>query len=115
MEEALSGGAAGYCPRVRCAYFTASFIAIAGRVRQSPYRECLLNEKWPVQQSCPGHSLIIGQFFPQLCQRRLQHFPSSFRPCSPTCLPCSPWQRSEERRVGKECVSTCRSRWSPYH
>src|SRR3546814_16934220 len=27
------------------------------------------------------------------------------------CGPC----RSEERRVGKECVSTCRSRWSPYH
>src|SRR3546814_11795626 len=25
------------------------------------------------------------------------------------------WMRSEERRVGKECVSTCRSRWSPYH
>src|SRR3546814_13051417 len=24
-------------------------------------------------------------------------------------------QRSEERRAGKECVSTCRSRWSPYH
>src|SRR3546814_16769658 len=24
-------------------------------------------------------------------------------------------QRSEERRVGKECVSTCRSGWSPYH
>src|SRR3546814_18026927 len=23
--------------------------------------------------------------------------------------------RSEERRVGKECVSTCRSRWAPYH
>src|SRR3546814_11309570 len=32
--------------------------------------------------------------------------------------PDSPRQvedRSEERRVGKECVSTCRSRWSPYH
>src|SRR3546814_14734149 len=27
------------------------------------------------------------------------------------CAAC----RSEERRVGKECVSTCRSRWSPYH
>src|SRR3546814_5530737 len=27
------------------------------------------------------------------------------------CLP----GRSEERRVGKGCVSTCRSRWSPYH
>src|SRR3546814_20760293 len=24
-------------------------------------------------------------------------------------------RRSEARRVGKECVSTCRSRWSPYH
>src|SRR3546814_1457686 len=40
------------------------------------------------------------------------------------CLDCQ-WQqdvdhqwprgRSEERRVGKECVSTCRSRWSPYN
>src|SRR3546814_14820369 len=25
------------------------------------------------------------------------------------------WLRSVERRVGKGCVSTCRSRWSPYH
>src|SRR3546814_3397555 len=28
---------------------------------------------------------------------------------------CRAMSRSEERRVGKECVSTCRSRWSPYH
>src|SRR3546814_2120696 len=43
--------------------------------------------------------------FPLLCcvQRRVQSFESSFG------------RRSEERRVGKECVSTCRSRWSPYH
>src|SRR3546814_12331828 len=27
----------------------------------------------------------------------------------------SDYFRSEERRVGKECVSTCRSGWSPYH
>src|SRR3546814_20246853 len=27
----------------------------------------------------------------------------------------TPGSRSEERRVGKECVSTCRSRWAPYH
>src|SRR3546814_14199174 len=35
----------------------------------------------------------------------------------PTFLlsPKATTQRSEERRVGKECVSTCRSRWSPYH
>src|SRR3546814_1307110 len=31
-------------------------------------------------------------------------------------MPSIAWPvRSEERRVGKECVSTCRSRWSPYH
>src|SRR3546814_19513898 len=27
----------------------------------------------------------------------------------------NPWARSDERRVGKECVSQGRSRWSPYH
>src|SRR3546814_16032428 len=32
---------------------------------------------------------------------------------SPSEFECT--ARSEERRVGKECVSTCRSRWSPYH
>src|SRR3546814_14466520 len=31
------------------------------------------------------------------------------------CSRLSRSRRSEERRVGKECVSTCRSRWSPYH
>src|SRR3546814_18777158 len=30
-----------------------------------------------------------------------------------SCRPTVP--RSEERRVGKECLSTCRSRWYPYH
>src|SRR3546814_13927636 len=32
-----------------------------------------------------------------------------------TAFPASMPSRSEERRVGKECVSTCRSRWSPLH
>src|SRR3546814_18265782 len=40
--------------------------------------------------------------------------------CSVTATEIVAWLdavsgRSEERRVGKECVSTCRSRWSPYH
>src|SRR3546814_11032848 len=38
-------------------------------------------------------------------------------PCAATrrCRTTPRRCRSEERRVGKECVSTCRSRWSPYH
>src|SRR3546814_13128540 len=35
--------------------------------------------------------------------------------CGPRTHVAMMRERSEERRVGKECVSTCRSRWSPYH
>src|SRR3546814_11007862 len=38
---------------------------------------------------------------------------ANYAPCSLDELQAK--GRSEERRVGKECVSTCRSRWSPYH
>src|SRR3546814_5720500 len=39
-----------------------------------------------------------------------------FRPCDPGLTTLGfLGMRSEERRVGKECVSTCRSRWSQYH
>src|SRR3546814_3936070 len=47
------------------------------------------------------------------------YFPSPFandiaaRAANNNAVP--PDLRSDERRVGKECVSTCRSRWSPYH
>src|SRR3546814_12672837 len=34
--------------------------------------------------------------------------------CRPPVAPARPPPRSEERRVGKECVRTCRSRWSPF-
>src|SRR3546814_14514794 len=36
-------------------------------------------------------------------------------PAEPNWLIAESHLRSEERRVGKECVSPCRSRWSPYH
>ena len=47
-----------------------------------------------------------------LFERQRDLRPGSFLRCTPmSCSRC----RSEERRVGKECVSLCRSRWSPYH
>src|SRR3546814_7868105 len=47
--------------------------------------------------------------------RRLGLNPSSHSCSGRLGDPVRPCVRSEERRVGKECVSTCRSRWSPYH
>src|SRR3546814_20310913 len=46
---------------------------------------------------------VIGLFFNEAVRRMVQAFETRAD------------DRSEERRVGKECVSTCRSRWSPYH
>src|SRR3546814_4968905 len=52
------------------------------------------------------------QGYPALSSRSSASFRISF---SSAMVVCRSWSRSEERRVGKECVSTCRSRWSPYH
>src|SRR3546814_12130753 len=66
---------------------------------------------------CCSFPLIGGRFCP-IGDECFAVFPSL---CYPFCC----WHglswrsrfcgRSEERRVGKECVSTCRYRWSPYH
>src|SRR3546814_18227115 len=78
-----------------------------------------------------GHEAGVCRLVP-LCLRSAQHAayaranagrqlpgqPGQAYTAGPGLLPCggpSACRRSEERRVGKECVSTCRSRWSPYH
>src|SRR3546814_2592341 len=46
----------------------------------------------------------------------IEHLSAGHLPIEPLPVERPPIRRrSEERRVGKECVSTCRSRWSPYH
>src|SRR3546814_7892262 len=53
-----------------------------------------------------------------VCARAARACSWSSDETSPACTrkpAISRLSRSEERRVGKECVSTCRSRWSPYH
>src|SRR3546814_8966089 len=49
-----------------------------------------------------------------LSSARLASIENSMKPRTKESVSSSD-SRSEERRVGKECVSTCRSRWSPYH
>src|SRR3546814_12809500 len=50
------------------------------------------------------------------CHATMQHI-AAYRDYQSLDRPLAPsdGERSEERRVGKECVSTCRSRWSPYN
>src|SRR3546814_878051 len=51
----------------------------------------------------------------RLWRRRRRTHPAYFHPMLRTTPSALELLRSEERRVGKECVSPCRSRWSPYH
>src|SRR3546814_4738786 len=78
-----------------------------------------------------AYEMRISDWSSDVCSSDLIHLPD--RPVSSSCwlllqVDSSVFQagtqlgdiglqhfRSEERRVGKECVSTCRSRWSPYH
>src|SRR3546814_8138951 len=74
-----------------------------------------------------AYEMRISDWSSDVCSSDLPT--SAFRHCRPCCLrllmpqlrnSCSigcngVTARSEERRVGKECVSMCRSRWSPYH
>src|SRR3546814_1279539 len=79
-----------------------------------------------------AYEMRISDWSSDVCSSDLRNGrPSGPRACTPCTRPFSTiklldavrvristpraLQRSEERRVGKECVSTCRSRWSPYH
>src|SRR3546814_3333270 len=63
-------------------------------------------------------SVPAGQRFESVRAHQIipyRNSPSALRSRLKADRPRREWRRSEERRVGKECVSTCRSRWSPYH
>src|SRR3546814_8400605 len=57
---------------------------------------------------------VLGVVYLKDLVKQTYHLPDGGRNVN-VCDVMRPAVRSEERRVGKECVSTCRSRWSPYH
>src|SRR3546814_12714845 len=61
-------------------------------------REALLAREWPVAEIAPFIRLV------EAIEHEVEGETSKLSDLS-----------SEERRVGQECVSTCRSRWSAYH
>src|SRR3546814_19252175 len=86
--------------------------AMAGpvRLRVSPeriQRGIRINERKALIRACYKATLNPG--------RKAGHTERRDKMMEPAGGPVIAPDRSEERRVGKECVSTCRSRWSPYN
>src|SRR3546814_11035465 len=92
-------------PRSNFDSFIIPFLAVSPAIRTKP----MIPQKNPP---------AIPQL-PHFCLLYLHDSLFQIEPPSQSDGPLSNWRfpltRSEERRVGKECVSTCRSRWSPYH
>src|SRR3546814_18505003 len=76
------------------------------RVRRVAHRLVLRFARFPAQ------ALIRIGMVVRHVRERAMLFADLAESSSVIAVPCL---RSEERRVGKEGVSTCRSRWSPYH
>src|SRR3546814_12308487 len=66
-----------------------------------------MNDAVPDRDHFPAFEVIDGPIEQILEEFRVRQASALF--------PCALGKRSEERRVGKECVSTCRSWWSPYN
>src|SRR3546814_11321459 len=65
-----------------------------------------------ISATCHMPDVIEAPYRPAMLDEGSDGMPT--RLGGPSCL-AGAVIRSEERRVGKECVSTCRYRWSPYH
>src|SRR3546814_3197017 len=84
--------------------------------RTSPVHVCIIIED-DVDEAHPKHRGAANVFYLgkalQVCDKRKGHL--ILDNLRTAAHPLGKDDRSEESRVGKECVSTCRSRWSPYH
>src|SRR3546814_16625163 len=105
IEDALENGAVKRHTPIKVRYHTVDedMNPVTRVVRTTPGR-MLLAEILPRHPKVPFD--LINRL---LTQREISHvIDMVYRHCGQK-------ERSEERRVGNECVSTCRSRWSPDH
>src|SRR3546814_17601035 len=87
----------------------APFLSLVGPVTAAAYIAHGLARAARVSGALPGRQLRLATYFGDAILSGADGFAEAVT-SAPALL-----DRSEERRVGKECVSTCRSRWSPYH
>src|SRR3546814_13895749 len=102
-----------YTTLCRSAVADAELVAFERSVGQVAQREIAhRRESLRTIQQMPGPRHMIS---PPLFLRRTALWSEKPLPLSSWLVKRPPVARSEERRVGKECVRTCRSRWSPDH
>src|SRR3546814_20480976 len=92
---------------------TGSFLSAVAEARRAPLRIAVWTSAWdgiPLAPEC----VDAVQYAARLC-KDLGHEIIETAPPALNYQQFFQAHRSAERRVGKECVSTCRSRWSPYH
>src|SRR6184192_4370101 len=105
MEDADRIGVAGHS----LGAFAAQDVGSEGRIVKAIF--FLFEQK-------TAYEMSIGDWSSDVCSSDLasaRSSPSSARSPGTTAGSPACGARSEERRVGKECQSTCRSRWSPEH
>src|SRR3546814_20647159 len=86
------------------------------RPRMSDVAEAVRGEIIPAENTDIIEAVSAKPGIVLLDQVKFDQFYEKPAAAAPTDIDISKRKdRSEERRVGKECVSTCRSRWSPYH
>ena len=91
------------------------FVAMANWARQ---HTSWLSQFLDLSAGIPSHdrlNMIFRRLKPAEFERCLLSWLSALYDTSAGTLIAIDGRRSEERRVGKECLAVCRSRWSPYH
>ena len=97
-------------PRLHCGDLI-GVVSPAAAVGEEPLRRgCAELERMGFAVRVGSHALDRNRFLAGTDRERAQELMSMLQ--DPTVRAIF---RSEERRVGKECAITCRSRWSPYH
>ena len=73
-----------------------------------------MSQRWPTVRSLAGQAELAAPETPRPAnESAVERRPEELRLIEALLFAAA--ERSEERRVGKECSLLCRSRWSPYH
>src|SRR5213080_387600 len=105
----------GYCNAVEDPPVLPPEVAELRQARKCPHKQrgefCFFKQK-------TAYEIPLCDWSSDVCSSELDHdtaLPAAVRDADDRALPGHPHRRSEERRVGKECIAVCRSRWARYH